>query len=512
MPHDYTTDVDFPSYFVREQAPLHISLALALLGRGRGFRPEGYRYADFGCGSGLTLTLLAAANPNAEFVGLDINPEHIRKARELAGSTGVSNVSFHEADFTALGNLDLHPFDYIAVSGVFSWLDAAARARLVRAVAERLRPEGVCYVQYTTLPSAAISNILGVLTQLLAAGEEGNSAERVLGAVGALSDILKTDNLQFNQFYPMAAQILERQSGLNPNYLAHDVLNSDPHGLWFHETARSFEAEGLSFAGQARIQMNVFDALSPPALADAFNKFCTQRSDPVLREEMINLLSNANVRMDLYTKTDTAAEAGPDGKALADVFVQSAAGPNFAAALQQWRGKTKADFSLPIYTEVLTALASGGADGADLFDRLAESHSPQAVRTALSHLFGVNLLVAGLSSGTAVTGDQFSPSALERHLILNMLEMPAPAPFPSKLLGGCFYISLQHRILLAAMLSPSLKDLWASLEEKSVSITVNQGARLNTYEAFEQLINQQLPPFKQNVLSALMQQGLFQST
>jgi SAM-dependent methyltransferase len=57
---------------------------------------------ELGCGQGFGLCVLAAANPEHRFVGLDFNPEHIAHARGLVRRTGLTNIEFHEGDFLAL--------------------------------------------------------------------------------------------------------------------------------------------------------------------------------------------------------------------------------------------------------------------------------------------------------------------------------------------------------------------------------------------------------------------------
>ena len=123
MTDAYTTDVDFPSYFVREQAPIHMATAAALWGRPRPFDASGFTYCDFGCGAGLTVNLLAAANPGGPVLRAWISiPIIFAQRAKMAERGGLTNITFYEGDFTTLAPDALPDLDYAAISGVFSWV------------------------------------------------------------------------------------------------------------------------------------------------------------------------------------------------------------------------------------------------------------------------------------------------------------------------------------------------------------------------------------------------------
>ena len=80
----YVTDVEYVRNFLPGLAPLNLALAVVLAG----LRPPDvdapFAYLDLGCGNGFTTALLAAANPHAEFWGVDFLPAHICNARATA--------------------------------------------------------------------------------------------------------------------------------------------------------------------------------------------------------------------------------------------------------------------------------------------------------------------------------------------------------------------------------------------------------------------------------------------
>src|SRR5690554_933245 len=140
----YVWDIEYQPGFYREQAPALLDLVCLL----RGIEPPShaagrFRYCELGCGTGLGINLLAAANPASEFVAVDFKPAHIARARSLADGAGLENVRFVESSFEDLAaEADDEPFDYVTLHGVWRWIAPAARAAITDFPRRRLRPGG----------------------------------------------------------------------------------------------------------------------------------------------------------------------------------------------------------------------------------------------------------------------------------------------------------------------------------------------------------------------------------
>ncbi len=59
----------------------------------------------------MTAAVLASAYPEADFVALDLNPEHIAYADALAGQAELKNISFVQSDFVEAMQNDWEQFD-----------------------------------------------------------------------------------------------------------------------------------------------------------------------------------------------------------------------------------------------------------------------------------------------------------------------------------------------------------------------------------------------------------------
>lgn len=64
------------------------------------YLPEAGRILDVGCGFGLFSLYYAMSRPELEIVGIDVNPNRIRRARYVAERLGIGNVTYEVADVT----------------------------------------------------------------------------------------------------------------------------------------------------------------------------------------------------------------------------------------------------------------------------------------------------------------------------------------------------------------------------------------------------------------------------
>ncbi len=95
---------------------------------------------DAGCGTGYTSLVLAAANPGAKVVGIDISTVSIDLAQKRAAFHGYENVEFHTLGIDELAQLGL-AFDYINCDEVLYLLpDTQLGLTMMRS---HLNPQGI---------------------------------------------------------------------------------------------------------------------------------------------------------------------------------------------------------------------------------------------------------------------------------------------------------------------------------------------------------------------------------
>lgn len=95
---------------------------------------------DAGCGTGYKSLILAAANPDAKIVGVDISAESIKLARQRLEYHGFDNAEFHVLSLEELPTLD-YQFDYINCDELlYLFSDLSVALKAMKAV---LKPEGM---------------------------------------------------------------------------------------------------------------------------------------------------------------------------------------------------------------------------------------------------------------------------------------------------------------------------------------------------------------------------------
>src|SRR6201999_1071397 len=111
-----------------------------------------FTYLELGCGLGLSTLVHASANPQAQFYAVDLNPDHISVARDIAKAAGLDNVTFLELAFEDMAAAGLPQCDTIAMHGVWSWIDDFNRDVVLKFPDRHLKSGGVLYTSSNALP------------------------------------------------------------------------------------------------------------------------------------------------------------------------------------------------------------------------------------------------------------------------------------------------------------------------------------------------------------------------
>ena len=292
----YVAHIEYSNGFYPELGPSVLNFVLLM----NGFLPvpldRQFTYCELGCGLGESLNLFAACHPEGRFHAIDFNHEHIQAASGIAERARLSNATFWEADFANLGDLPLPEFDFITLHGVYSWVSTEKRRDIVEFIKRRLKPGGVVYNGYNSMPGWAANAPLRQLMTSYADTQSGPLLERIERSVGFVGRLKELDLSYFNA-NPSAGAFFEYISPLSRNYLAHEFFNRDWTLFYHADVAKDFAAAELMFAGSARF-IDFRDSLrfSKPTL-----QILNEITDPVVRETVKDFASNQQFRTDIFT-------------------------------------------------------------------------------------------------------------------------------------------------------------------------------------------------------------------
>ena len=298
--HGYFTGAGYTFDAQSEPSPERLAF-LALLNRHR--PPEicgPFQLLELGCGQGFNLCLQAANYPQARFLGIDFNPEHIAHARSLAAATGLANIRFEQADFLELeqaagGCIPWGEIDFTVAHGILSWVSPEVRRSLMRLAERALRPGGLFYLSYNTLPGwLALLPFQHCVSSLQGPRGDGQPA---LDAARELFQGLRQANALVFSSQPQLASRLEGLGHYDPTYLLHEYNNSHWQPLYANQVIEPLRELGLDYLGSATLAENFEGLLPVPA-----QQQIQRQSDPALRELVRDLVTNQSFRRDVYVK------------------------------------------------------------------------------------------------------------------------------------------------------------------------------------------------------------------
>ena len=138
----------YASYPYPQSQPNRLATIATLFG----MKPQSIhdcRVLELGCASGGNLIPLAVALPGSRFVGIDLSGRQVEQGQQVVSTLGLKNV-----ELSCRSILDVTPelgqFDYIICHGVWSWVPADVREKILTICRDQLSPQGVAYVSYNT--------------------------------------------------------------------------------------------------------------------------------------------------------------------------------------------------------------------------------------------------------------------------------------------------------------------------------------------------------------------------
>ncbi len=388
----YVSDIPYTFGFYREMVPTLQRVALI----NRGFTaPETeapFNYCELGSGNGLTLNILAAAHPQAQFYGTDFNPLHIANAQQLAGAAGLENAHYFDESFLEFVERDdLPPFDFIGLHGIYSWISPENRNAIIRFIKKNLRVGGVVYVSYNVMPGWSAMHPLRYLMMRATEGysETESSLARLDKALG-LVDRLKAANALYFAANPQAKARFEKLTDQPRNYLAHEYFNGYWNPLYHTEAMAELSEAKLSFAASGSLLEHI-DLIN---LSEEGRKLLAEVTEPNLRETIRDFLLNQQFRRDLLTR-GAPLFVGPrrEPALKSQRFVLTVAPDSID--MKQRFPVGEVTLQEQIYRPVIARLGEGPQSIADLMEH------PDTKEQSLGALWQACLVLTGLNKAEA---------------------------------------------------------------------------------------------------------------
>lgn len=213
------------------------------------------RVLELGCASGGNLIPMAAALPDARFVGVDLAPSQIAVGVADIEALGLANVSLHAGSVVDL-TPDFGEFDYIICHGIYSWVAPDVQDAILRVCRTNLAASGVAFVSYNVFPGW---HLRGVARDLLVHNDDPSlpARERIARARAFMDALSASVTPPKSSYEGVLAEELDALRKEPDAYLLHEELAPFNSPLHFSEFARRVESSGLRYVADARLESNV---------------------------------------------------------------------------------------------------------------------------------------------------------------------------------------------------------------------------------------------------------------
>jgi SAM-dependent methyltransferase len=292
----YVADVGYTYGYYAELSPLYARFALAAAGLGM---PRVETACELGFGQGVAINIHAAAT-KTQWWGTDFNPSQAAFARQIAGAAASGARLFDDSFEDFCRRPDVPEMDYIAMHGIWSWVSDANRAVLVDFVRRKLKPGGVLYMSYNTLPGWSgempLRELLVQAADALAAPNQGTVA-RIDAAIAFAQKFFET-NPRYAKLHPLAVQRLKSMADQDRHYLAHEYFNRDWAPMSFANVAAQLGLAKMTFGATGNLVEHVDNVYFKPAQIGLIREV----QDPVLQQTLRDFCVNQHFRKDYWVK------------------------------------------------------------------------------------------------------------------------------------------------------------------------------------------------------------------
>ena len=223
--------VAYPSFPYPDTHPDRLA-AMAIL---HGLSPvpvERCRVLEIACNEGANLIPMAYAIPGSEFVGFDLARLPVERGQERIRELGLKNAWIFAGDLLDAGK-ELGQFDYIIAHGLYAWVPAAVRERLMAVCGELLTANGVAFVSYNALPGGHLRRMTRDM-MLYGVKDIEDPQQRVPVALGFLHLVVEA-RPEGDAYRLLIEEQLKKMEKLGPEVTYHDEMTDAYHPVHFFE-------------------------------------------------------------------------------------------------------------------------------------------------------------------------------------------------------------------------------------------------------------------------------------
>jgi len=398
-----------------------------------------FTYCELGCGTGHSLLVYAAANPEAKFIGVDFNQQHILYAEQRAETLGITNCTFIHADITTWHNPT--QCDYIVMHGVYAWVHQEVRNAIHRIIEQALSPNGLVLVSYNAYPGWHVYEPLRMMMReysLELSEDPFYNAEQGIGFLRWMHE----RQSPYMKLVPMVESFIEELEKHDPRYIIHEYYADHWTPLLFSQMNQYMQGSGMSFGGQIPFFLNDGNICLP----EGFEEFSELKNDETRFEAFKDLIRNTMFRWDVYASNRSTQTDPFDAMDFGNV--QQDSDP---FALIELPGCTPFKLNSEFHSTILNAISDGNTSVSSLCSAL--DSGPEQVKDAV-----YTLLMAEQIKPIPHTMESQKGNVDFRSILLRFLEealLSSEHVIPSLFSGSGIHINQDIALMLIATLKHS---------------------------------------------------------
>ena len=263
------------------------------------------RILELGSSFGGNIITQALYNPEAEFVGVDLTAEQVKKGNEVIEKIGLKNIKLIEKNILDI-NEDFGKFDYIIVHGVFSWVPDIVKEKIIKICNENLTEEGIAYISYNTYPgwkeADKIREMMLYANKYFPEVSQGDKVQRGKAFISIVAEQMKiyTDVAEKKgDFIKQIEGILSMQD----YYVGHEQLENINDPMYLHEFVDMLRKENLQYISDVGLRLSIASIYNDSTIEKLQQ---LSQGDPVIKEQCLDYILDTKFRRALICKNSQA--------------------------------------------------------------------------------------------------------------------------------------------------------------------------------------------------------------
>jgi SAM-dependent methyltransferase len=278
------------------------------------------RVLELGCGTGGNILPMAYQYPDSDFIGIDLSRRAVEQGANTLAALGLKNIELRHCNI-----LDVMPdwgrFDYIISHGVYSWVPAAVREKMLTICSENLAPQGVAHLSYNAHPLSHLRDLARDI-MLFHTTDIADPQKRIAqgrAILGFLADASDKDSIHGNVMRNQSMRV----EAMPDEVLFHDDLNEGSQAFLLHQFVADAGCHGLQYLADAQLSRSSTGRYSEQ-VRNVLNKILSERGF-MARDQYQDFIDGHGFRRTLLCHGDIPLDHAAGATRIKDFY--------FAAAL-----------------------------------------------------------------------------------------------------------------------------------------------------------------------------------